>query len=174
MKIKIVKTSVLAENCYVLEIDNKSLIIDPGADFDLIKKNVEFEVVGVLLTHRHFDHIGALDKVVEEYKCNVYEFENTEEKEYLVGPFKFEVIFNPGHSKDSISFYFPEHKKLFVGDFIFEGNIGRCDLPGGNYTEMMESIANIKRYPDDTIIYPGHGEFTSLGHEKLNNYYFNI
>lgn len=174
MKIKIVKTSSLAENCYILEHDKKCLIIDPGAEFKLIDEAIEYEVLGVLITHRHFDHIGAVDELVSKYKCNVYEFNNLEERNYIIGPFSFNVIFNPGHSEDSISFYFKKEKKLFSGDFVFEGNIGRCDLPGGDYEEMMDSISMIKKYPDDTIIYPGHGEFTSIGHEKLNNYYFNI
>lgn len=174
MKIKNVKTSVLDENCYILELEGKILIIDPGADFKLIKENINGEVLGVLITHRHFDHIGALEDVVNEYKCPTYEFCNLEEKEYIIGPFSFEVIFNPGHSKDSVSYYFKKYKKIFVGDFIFEGNVGRCDLPGGNINEMMESIQKIKKYPDDTTIFSGHGEFTNLGHEKLNNYYFNI
>ncbi len=174
MKIKIVKTSSLAENCYILEHDKKCLIIDPGAEFKFIDEAIEYEVLGVLITHRHFDHIGAVDELVSKYKCNVYEFNNLEERNYIIGPFSFNVIFNPGHSEDSISFYFKKEKKLFSGDFVFEGNIGRCDLPGGDYEEMMDSISMIKKYPDDTIIYPGHGEFTSIGHEKLNNYYFNI
>ena len=63
---------------------------------------------------------------------------------------------------------------MFDGDFVFEGNIGRCDLEGGSMSEMMRSINKIKKYPDDTTIYPGHGEFTKLGHEKLKNYYFNV
>ena len=75
---------------------------------------------------------------------------------------------------DSITFYFFKEKTMFVGDFIFEGNIGRCDLEGGDFNLMKESIEKIKSYPDDTVIYSGHGEFTSLGHEKSKNYYFNI
>ena len=70
--------------------------------------------------------------------------------------------------------WFFKDKTMFVGDFIFEGNIGRCDLEGGDYNLMRQSIEKIKKYPDDTIIYSGHGEFTNLGHEKDKNYYFNI
>ena len=62
---------------------------------------------------------------------------------------------------------------MFVGDFIFKDNIGRCDLPSGNIEEMKKSIEKIKKYDDDIIIYPGHGEITSLGYEKESNYYFN-
>ena len=74
---------------------------------------------------------------------------------------------------DSICFYFYKDKVMFVGDFIFKDSIGRCDLEGGNISLMKESIEKIKKYDDDITIYPGHGEFTTLGREKLENYYFN-
>ena len=96
-----------------------------------------------------------------------------EEKEYLIGPFKFNVIINSGHTTDSISFYFREEKVMFVGDFIFLDSIGRCDLEGGNFSSMRESIKKIKAYADDIVIFPGHGDKTTLGYEKENNYYFN-
>ena len=176
MHIKIVENGNLRENCYLLEIENKYLVVDPGSEFDKINSyiNKDGDVLGILITHRHFDHIGALSEFVETYRCPVYDKLGVSEETYKIGPFSFNVIFTPGHSKDSISFYFFEEKKLFSGDFIFEGNIGRCDLEGGDMKEMMDSIQKIKRYPDDITIYPGHGEFTKLGHEKLKNYYFNI
>lgn len=176
MNMKIVQNGELNENCYLLEKDNKYLVIDPGSEFEKINSyiNKDSEVLGVLITHRHFDHIGALEDFVNTYKCPVYDKITTEEENYKIGPFSFNVIFNPGHTPDSISFYFHQDKKLFSGDFIFEGNIGRCDLEGGNMDDMMNSIRKIKKYPDDITIYPGHGEFTKLGHEKLRNYYFNI
>ena len=176
MRIKIVENGVLRENCYLLEIDNKYLVIDPGSEYEKIKSNINDggEVLAILITHRHFDHIGALKEFIEEYKCPVYDRMSTMEETYKIGPFSFNVIFNPGHSPDSITFYFFKEKVMFDGDFVFEGNIGRCDLEGGDKKEMMESIKKIKNYPDDTTIYPGHGEFTKLGHEKIRNYYFNI
>ena len=176
MNIKIVQNGELRENCYLLEIDNKYLVIDPGSEFEKINSFIkaEGEVLAIFITHRHFDHIGALEQFVKTYRCPVYEKITTEEETYRIGPFIFNVIFNPGHTPDSISFYFFNEKKLFSGDFIFEGNIGRCDLEGGDMSEMMKSINKIKRYPDDITIYPGHGEFTKLGHEKMQNYYFKI
>ena len=176
MKIKIVQNGELRENCYILEIDNKYLIIDPGSEFDKIDYYIDKngEVLAILITHRHFDHIGALSNFVEKYKCPVYDKISTTEDTYKIGPFSFNVIFNPGHTPDAITFYFFKEKTMFVGDFIFEGNIGRCDLEGGDMKEMMKSISKIKKYPDDITIYPGHGEFTKLGHEKLKNYYFKI
>ena len=176
MKIKIVQNGMLRENCYLLEIDNKYLVIDPGSEFEKINSfiNKDGEVLAILITHKHYDHIGALQEFVDTYKCPVYEKMNLDEETYKVGPFSFNVIYTPGHTTDSVTYYFFSEKKMFVGDFIFEGNIGRCDLPGGDMHEMMASIEKIKKYPDDTTIYSGHGEFTKLGHEKSKNYYFNI
>ena len=94
-----------------------------------------------------------------------------EEKEYDIGEFKFKVIFNPGHTSDSISYLFDNN--LFCGDFIFKDSIGRWDLPTGNYNELLDSIDKIKKY-NNLIIYPGHGDSTLLEEEKKNNYYFNL
>ena len=174
MKINIITNGELLENCYVLEINNKYLIVDPGGDFDRIKSSIKGDVLGILITHRHFDHIGALEDCLKEYKCPIYDKNSTSEETYKVEDFSFNVINTPGHTMDSITFYFFKEKTMFVGDFIFEGNIGRCDLEGGDFNLMKESIEKIKSYPDDTVIYSGHGEFTSLGHEKSKNYYFNI
>lgn len=176
MKMKIIQNGGLRENCYLLEIDNKYLVIDPGSEFEKINSyiNEDATVLAILITHRHFDHIGALNEFAETYRCPIYEKMNLEEDTYKVGPFSFNVIFTPGHTADSITYYFYKEKRMFVGDFIFEGNIGRCDLEGGDMQEMMRSIQKIKKYPDDTTIYSGHGEFTKLGHEKKRNYYFNI
>ena len=74
---------------------------------------------------------------------------------------------------DSVSFYFYDDKAMFVGDFVFLDSIGRCDLDGGNFSLMRESINKIKTYSNDIMLYPGHGSKTLLGYEKENNYYFN-
>lgn len=170
MNIDRVITGELEENCYIISIDNKVLVIDPGDDIDKINKVINNkQVLGVLITHRHFDHIGALSYFD---KSIIYDKSNTEEKEYILDKFKFNVIFNPGHSSDSTSFYFKEHNILFSGDFIFYESIGRCDLPTGDYNAMKESINKIKSYPLDMVIYPGHGNGTTLKHEIENNIYF--
>ena len=109
MNMKIVTNGSLFENCYVLEKDNKYLIIDPGSEFDRIDIyiNKDGEVLGILITHRHFDHIGALSDFVNKYSCPVYDKLTTDEESvYKIGPFSFKVIFNPGHTPDSITFYF--------------------------------------------------------------------
>ena len=174
MEIEKVIVGELEENCYIISKDNSCLVIDPGSEFHKIQNKIgNKKVLGVLLTHHHFDHVGALKEVLSCYETKVYDFNNLEEKEYLIGPFKFNVIINPGHTTDSISFYFCEEKVMFVGDFIFLDSIGRCDLEGGNFSSMRESIKKIKTYADDIVIFPGHGDKTTLGYEKENNYYFN-
>ena len=141
MKIKRIIVGELAENCYVLEKENSCLIVDPGAEFDKIKSEIGDKLVlGVLLTHHHFDHVGALEKALAYYSTQVYDFNNLQEREYQLGPFEFEVVYNPGHSKDSISFLFLEERVMFVGDFVFLENFGRCDLEGGDIIEMHKSI----------------------------------
>ena len=89
-----------------------------------------------------------------------------------IGPFKFETIITKGHKDDCITYYFRDNQMMFVGDFIFKGSIGRCDLEGGNYDEMLKSIELIKKYDDDIKVYPGHGDETTLLYEKQNNPYF--
>ena len=172
MKIEVVRVGDLETNCYILEKNNNVLLIDPGDESNnIIDKIGDRKLIGVLITHNHFDHIGALKDILRKYNVEVYDKNNLEEKEYDIGEFKFKVIFNPGHTSDSISYLFDNN--LFCGDFIFKDSIGRWDLPTGNYNEMLESISRIKKY-NDLIIYPGHGDSTLLEEEKKNNYYFNL
>ena len=169
MKIHTVIVGSLEENCYILEKENKVLVIDPGDEIEKIKKVIgSKEVLGVLITHNHFDHVGALSYF---NKKNIYSFNNLEEKEYEIGPFKFKCIYTPGHSKDSVTFYFEEENVMFVGDFIFKESIGRTDLPGANPSEMKESIKKILTYDENIKLYPGHDEDTTLKYEKENNPY---
>lgn len=172
MKVDIVKVGFLQTNCYILSIDNDVLVIDPGDEFDKIKSCIgNKNVLKVLLTHHHFDHVGALVDIINEYNVDVLDNSNLEEKEYEIGKFKFNVIFTKGHTSDSITYYFMEDKKMFVGDFIFKESIGRCDLPTGNTCDMKLSLRALSKFDDDIIIYPGHGEVTTIGYEKENNEY---
>ena len=167
MTIKTVKVGWLETNCYIIGIDNECLIIDPGADYNKIVREVgSLKPIGIIVTHYHFDHIGALEEVKNRYNIPIYDINNLEEKEYTIGNFKFEVIYTKGHHNTCITIYFKEDKKMFVGDFIFKGGIGRTDLEDADEEEMIKSLNKIKKYPDDIIIYPGHGDITKLGYEK--------
>lgn len=160
ISIKRVVVGYLEENCYIVTCNDKTIIIDPGADANKIISACEnLNVVGILITHHHFDHIGALDEIEKHF--------NVKESMYING-FDFEIIKSPGHTFDSVSYYFKDDKVMFVGDFIFNDSIGRTDLPTGNLNDMLNSLKKISNYPDDIIVYPGHGLSTTLGKEKLN------
>lgn len=172
MEIKKVVTGSLDENCYILIKNNECLIVDPGSDFPKIKEEIgNNKIFGVLITHSHFDHIGALRNFLTKRSIKIFKRSNLEEKEYTIGSFKFKCIYTPGHSKDSVTFYFEEEKIMFIGDFIFKDSIGRTDLPGGDPKEMETSIKKILAYDDDIELYPGHYEETTLKKEKENNPY---
>jgi len=167
MNVKRVIVGELEENCYILEKENKCIIIDPGDEVDKIINNIKYSVIGILITHYHFDHIGALELLKEKYNIN--------ENNYNIDGFSFEVIDTPGHTSDSKTYYFKDDNIMFVGDFIFKNGIGRMDLPTGNKEEMIKSLNKIFTYPLDTIIYPGHGEETTLKDEKKNiDYLLNL
>ncbi len=173
MKIARVEVGYLKCNCYLLEIDEKILIIDPGDEAEKIEKQINGkEIVGIIITHHHHDHDGAVKYFKDKYKVDVYDKNNLAEGINKIGEFSFEAIYTPGHKEDAISIYFKKEKVMFVGDFIFKDDIGRCDLAGGDLKDMMESIEKIKKYDQEITLYPGHDEKTTLGYEINNNPYF--
>lgn len=170
MKIDVVVVGMINTNCYILELNNHVLIIDPGAEYEKIINKVDNRIIdGVLITHSHFDHVGAKEKFDKNI---VYDFNNLKEGINQIGNFKFEVIKTPGHKEDLVSFYFDKDKALFCGDFIFYESIGRTDLPGGNMKDMLDSIKKTDRFSNDVVIYPGHGIHTTFNHERMYNPYF--
>lgn len=166
MKINKLVLGPFGTNCYILSKDGKAIIIDPADDAnEIINYCKDLNVIEILVTHHHFDHIGALEDVEKHYNLKHNDFKYT---------FGYEVIKTPGHTSDSISFYFKDIKVLFGGDFIFYRSIGRFDFPESSAEDMMTSLKMIESYPDDITIYPGHGPSTLLGSEKeIFSYYFN-
>lgn len=172
MEIKKVITGVLDENCYVLIKNNTAIIIDPGDDYLDIKEAIgENKVLAVLITHSHFDHIGALRNFLTKRSIKIFKKSSLEEKEYTIGDFKFKCIYTPGHSKDSVSFFFEENNCMFVGDFIFKESIGRTDLPGGDNNDMKESLNKLLTFDESITLYPGHDDETTLKYEKEHSPY---
>lgn len=170
MQIKQIKVGYLETNCYILIIGNDAIIIDPGDEYDKIKQELgNLNLLAILITHRHFDHIGTLNSF---NNVKVYDYACVLENDYKIGNFSFDVIYTKGHTDDSVTYYFKNENVMFVGDFIFKNSIGRTDLDTGNMLEMKRSIEKIKRYPKDTIIYPGHGDKTTLKEEIKNNPFF--
>ena len=166
MEIKIVKVGFLQTNCYIIIKDNNYLIIDPGDEFNKIDSLIKGNLVGIIITHYHFDHIGALEDFVNKYHVNVYDINNLKEGSNKIENFTFKMIKTPGHKSDLISILFDNN--LFCGDFIFENTIGRTDLPTGNLKEMIDSIKKIITLDKQIIIYPGHGNPTTLEKELPN------
>lgn len=171
MKIKKVVVGPLDTNCYILENDRECLIIDPGDEGSKIIQNIDLPVMGIIITHHHFDHIGALKDLEDYYKVNVYDFNNLKEGQNIISNFNFDVIYTPGHTADSISIFFKQDNILFSGDFIFKGSIGRTDL-GGNNEDMKKSLEKSLNFNDDIKVYPGHFEDTIMRLEKENIRYF--
>jgi glyoxylase-like metal-dependent hydrolase (beta-lactamase superfamily II) len=158
MQIKRVIVGDLQANCYILINKDKAIIIDPGDDKEkIIRELNNLDVVGILLTHNHFDHMGELKYFEEKFNLKHNE---------KIPCFNYEVINTPGHTKDSKTFYFKEDKIMFTGDFLFKGTIGRMDLAGGSENDMVSSLELIAKYDDDITIYPGHGECSTLKEEK--------
>lgn len=196
MEIKCLVTGAFETNTYLLKLDNKYIIIDPSGRCDKLIKHLEGDVVGVLLTHGHFDHIKAVDDLYKIYHMDIYlgeedfvlvdpktsklynrylEFTGSikspikalKEGKMQIGPFNFEVVSTKGHTKGSHIFIFDD--VIFTGDTLFKNSVGRTDLYGGNAKELKESLRYFKELDKDYTLYPGHEDATLLSIELLNN-----
>ena len=169
MKIDKVIVGDLSTNCYLLDIDNHVLIIDPGDEEDKIRERIGNRLIdGIIITHYHDDHIGALNNFLD---IPIYDINNLIEGINTIGKFTFEMLKTPGHRSDAISIYFSNVDALFVGDFLFYESIGRTDLDDGNMLDMLKSLKKTKRFSDKVKIYPGHGPSTDFLHERKYNIY---
>ena len=170
MEIKTIVVGPLQTNCYLLIKDRDCLIVDPGAEGNKIKAAIgDKNLIGIIITHHHFDHLDALEAFSD---IPVYDCHNLNEGDNQIGEFIFKVIHTFGHTDDSISIYFEENKLIFSGDFLFKGTVGRTDLETGCPEVMNDSITKIKAYDDNIVVYPGHGESSTIGEEKINNPFF--
>ena len=192
----------IENNNYLIidEISKEAALVDCSSMDDSIllelkKQNAILKYV--LLTHGHFDHIGGLNELPESVKVLMHSSDMewvNEVNTYLpmigmptmdipkidsfikdgdiikLGNLEIKVIHTPGHTQGGVCFY--TENCLFSGDTIFKESVGRCDLPGGNFDQIVESIEKrIFTLPDETIIYPGHGKTTTVAWEKENNSY---
>lgn len=196
-------------NCYLVSNKEKEcLIIDPGEQgTDLIKqiKSANLKPVAILLTHAHFDHIGAVDAIRNEFQIEMYMHKKESAwlsdpqlngsgkyaqlpdymvepadhflipcEDYTIGNFTFDVRHTPGHSPGSISFLFDNKKIAIVGDTLFRSSIGRTDLAGGNSQLLIDSIhKQLLTLDEETMVYPGHDEPTTIGAEIDGNPFLN-
>ncbi len=191
----------LAANCYIVgsESNKEGMIIDPGAEAEVILRNVkdlELDIKSILLTHGHIDHIGALKEVKEatgaEVTIHTDEAKSLQEQPLSkllglsyptplpldrllqgedsidIGNLHFLVLHTPGHSLGCICLL--GQGVIFSGDTLFNYGIGRADLPGGSYSQLMNSIhTRLMTLPDNTAVYPGHGPDTTIGTERSGN-----
>lgn len=170
MKVVTIITGMLEENCYIIHNDIDALIVDPGDSADVIISKInelKLNVKGILITHYHFDHVGALDEIKAKYSNAVLVDYKTKEDKLQIGTFEFKKIETFGHSNDSVSYYFDNTNILFTGDFIFKETIGNIEE---NLEDEMANSLNIFKYMQENVIcYPGHGESTTVGHELKHN-----
>jgi len=204
MDVRMFTVGPVAENCFILRRDGSksALIVDPGEEADRLLHAVDeldLTLEAVLLTHTHFDHVGAVAPVARATGAPVYcpEIERpvladimsfvpwpgfgpyeSYEADHLVkggerlelAGFEIDVIFTPGHSPGHVVYSIPGEEAVFSGDVLFQGSIGRTDLPGGDHATLMGSIATLlERLPDETRVHPGHMGLTTLGRERATN-----
>jgi len=178
MKIKTIKVGSLLTNCYIV-IDEKSseaVVIDPGDEGGKILPEIKgLKVRYTILTHGHPDHFGAIDDLSRATGAPLLfnsadswffkpEEDLKEGQEIRFGGISLKVMHTPGHSRGSICLYTAGY--LFSGDTLFSEGHGRTDLPGGSMPEMERSLRKLSELPDDTVVFPGHDEPTTILQEK--------
>jgi len=194
----------VAENCFLFRADDsgQALIIDPGDEAERILAPVSelgLAIEAILLTHCHFDHIGAVAPVARATGAPVYcpeievpvladimsfvpwpgfgPYESYEADETVSGGetlelagLELDVIFTPGHSPGHVTYSVRDEAAIFSGDVLFQGSVGRTDLPGGDWATLLESIRTlVDSHPAETTVYPGHMGVTSLETERATN-----
>ena len=204
MDVRMFTVGQIAENTYIFRRDGseRALIVDPGDEADKLLAAIDalgVKLDGILLTHTHFDHIGAVAPVAKATGAPVYcpqlevavlqdimayvpwpgfgPFESYEAEHMLEGGerlelagFEIDVISTPGHSPGHVTFSVPDEQAIFSGDVLFQQSIGRTDLPGGDYGTLLESIRTlVDTLPEETAVYPGHMGTTTLGAERATN-----
>jgi glyoxylase-like metal-dependent hydrolase (beta-lactamase superfamily II) len=193
------------ENCFIVrEKDTGTgLIVDPGEEADRLLKAVDElgieKVEAILVTHTHFDHVGAVAPVAQATGAPVYcpelerdvlanimdyvpwpgfgPFESYEADHTVAGGetlelagMKLEVLFTPGHSPGHVTYAIREERALFSGDVLFQGSVGRVDLPGGDWPTLLASIQSlVDEFEPETVVYPGHMGITTLERERATN-----
>jgi hydroxyacylglutathione hydrolase len=193
------------ENCYFVRRSGApaAIVVDPGDEAERLSGALRAlaieRVHAILLTHTHFDHVGAVGPLARETGAPVYcptleravlanimdfvpwagfgPFESYEADVLLDGGeslslagLEIDVIFTPGHSPGHVSYSIQDEQALLSGDVLFQGSVGRVDLPGGDWPTLERSIATLlDTLPDETQVYPGHMGQTTLGRERATN-----
>lgn len=204
MDVRMFTVGMIQENCFLLrrEGSDRALIVDPGEEAPKLLAAIEqlgVTLDGILLTHTHFDHVGAVAPIAKATGAEVWVPEL--EKQVLAdidsyvpwpefGPFEswdaehtvsggerlelagleIDVLFTPGHSPGHVTYSIPDERVVFSGDVLFQSSVGRTDLPGGDWPTLLESIRTlVDTLPGETTVYPGHMGITTLGAERAGN-----
>lgn len=199
MVIKTIQVGSYEVNCSVVADGGKAWIVDPGGDPERIVAllgELGCEPAGVLLTHAHFDHIGAIPALEGKWP-GLPVYVHAGDVPVLTHPFNqfppdypairrprelrtdgwpsfLEVIETPGHTPGGVCYHLRGEGVLFSGDTLFAGSVGRTDFPGGSFPELKKSLARLMQLPDDTRVIPGHGAFTTVLAEKKCNPYLQM
>jgi hydroxyacylglutathione hydrolase len=204
MDVRMFTVGPVAENSYLFrrEGSDRALLVDPGDEAPKLLAAIDelgVTLDGILLTHTHFDHVGAVAPVARATGAEVWvpdiekmvladinafvpfpgfgPFEDWEAEHTLHGGEKLElagmeidVIFTPGHSPGHVTFSIPSEQAIFSGDVLFQGSVGRVDLPGGDWGTLLASIRTlVDTLPPETSVHPGHMGITTLGAERASN-----
>ena len=205
LDVEMFTVGAVQENCFLVRAKGakSAVIVDPGEEAPRLLAAIEAAGVtldAILLTHTHFDHVGAVAPVARATGAPVYcpqlevpvlqdvmafvpwpgfgPYESWDPEQTVAGGealelagLTFDVIFTPGHSPGHVTYSVRDEAALFSGDVLFQGSVGRIDLPGGDGPTLMRSIAGLlERFEsDDTVVYPGHMGVTTLGRERACN-----
>ena len=204
MDVRTFTVGPLAENCHVLRAEDaaQALMVDPGEEAPRLLRALDelgVRLAGILLTHTHFDHIGAVAPVARATGAEVWvpelerhvladimsyvpfpgfgPYESWEAEHTLCGGeslelagLEIDVFATPGHSPGHVSFSVPAERRLFSGDVLFRGSVGRVDLPGGDWPTLSASIRSlVDALAPETVVHPGHMGATTLGAERAGN-----
>ncbi|HWI09274.1 MAG TPA: MBL fold metallo-hydrolase [Solirubrobacteraceae bacterium] len=195
---------MVQENCFLVRPQggDRAVLVDPGEEAPRLLQAIEeagVELEAILLTHTHFDHVGAVAPVARATGAPVYcpqlevpvlqdvmafvpwpgfgPYESWDPEHTVAGGETLElagltldVVFTPGHSPGHVTYAVRDEAALFSGDVLFQGSVGRIDLPGGDGPTLMRSIATLlERFDDETVVHPGHMGITTLGRERATN-----
>ncbi len=190
MNIQKLTLGLYQTNTYLLANDTEAVVIDPGYEADTILDALAGKTLkAILLTHGHFDHVGAVKELVAETGCEVWihaaeatlppmvtagplYFTHTYDEGDTVSPIaglELTVLHTPGHTPGSVCLLMG--REMFSGDTLFACSFGRTDLPGGDPRKMMESLRRLASLQGNFFIHPGHGGSTTLDAEKRFNPY---
>jgi hydroxyacylglutathione hydrolase len=204
MDVRMFTVGPVQENTFILRRDgsDRALIVDPGEEAPKLLGALEALGVtldGILITHTHFDHVGAVAPIAEATGAEVWvpeiekpvladimsyvpwpgfgPFDSWDAEHTVKGGerlelagFEIDVIFTPGHSPGHVTYSIPDEGAIFSGDVLFQGSVGRVDLPGGDWPTLLESLRTlVDSLPEDTKVHPGHMGLTTLGAERASN-----